>query len=185
MRASHDLGLLPEHEMHVRAAGTTPYGIATDARQNPLDALLRAADLANAMEPKNLPALTALLRERDAALRWWGATGLIALGPDAAAAKPALIAALDDSSPDVRLASAEALARLGEPDRALRTIETALRIDDVFVRLAALNVALRLGPLARPLVPVIRQAGISAPAQKDSADYVNRMVEYLPERLSL
>ena len=112
-----------------------------------------------------------------------GATGLLALGAGAAPAKPALLIALDDPSPDVRLAAAEALARLGELNRALRTIETVLRIDDVFVRLAALNVALRLGPLARPLVPAIQPAKISAPAQKDSADYANRMVAYLPGRL--
>jgi len=184
MRASHDLGLLPEHEMHLRAAGSTPYAIATDPRLNPLDALLRAADLANAMDAENLPALTSLLRDPDAALRWWGATGLLALGAAAAPAKPRLLTALDDTSPDVRLTAAEALARLGELDRALRTIEAALRLDAIFVRLAALNVALRLGPLARPLVPLIEKSAITAPAQKDSADYANRMVEYLPGRLS-
>ncbi|WP_414662649.1 sulfatase family protein [Horticoccus sp. 23ND18S-11] len=184
MRASHDLGLLPEHELHRRAAGSTPYAIATDPRLNPLDTLLRAADLANAMDASNIPALSALLHDTDAAVRWWGATGLFALGTAAAPATPALVAALDDTSPDVRLAAAEALARLGEVDRALRTVEAALRLDDVFVRLAALNVALRLGPLARPLLPAIAAARITSLAQKDSADYANRMVDYLPARLA-
>ncbi len=183
MRAHHDLGLLPEHELHLRAAGSTPYAIATDPRLNPLDALLRAADLANAMAPENLPALSALLRDPDAAVRWWGATGLLALGAGAAPAKPALLAALDDPSPDVRLAAAEALARLGELDRALATLASALRLDQVFVRLAALNVVLRLGPLARSLVPLVENSAITFPPQKDTADYVNRMVEYLPARL--
>lgn len=184
MRAHHDLGLLPEHELHLRAAGSTPYAIAGDPRLNPLDALLRAADFANALDPANLPALSDLLRDPDTAVRWWGATGLLALGADAAPAKPALLVALDDPSPDVRLVAAEALARLGELDRALATLAAALRLDHVFVRLAALNAALRLGPLARPLVPLIANSALVYPPQKDTADYVNRMVEYLPARLS-
>lgn len=183
MLASHDLGLLPEHEMHGRAAGTTPYAIATDPDRNPLEQLLRAADIANAMDPKNIPALVALLRDPDAAVRWWGATGLLALEAGAAPAKTALVTALEDRSPDVRIAAAETLARIGEVGRALPVLEAALRMDDVFVRLAALNAAERLGPEARPLLPAIRAAKITAPAQKDTADYVARMVEYLPARI--
>jgi N-sulfoglucosamine sulfohydrolase len=183
MRAAGDLGLLPEREMHARAAGSTLYRIATDARLNPLDELRRAADLANEMNPRNVPALAKLLRAADPAVRWWGALGLLALRAEAAPAKSALLAALDDSSPDVRIAAAETLAHLGALDRALPVLESALRTDDVFVRLAALNAAQRLGPRARPLLPAIREAKIAAPDQKDTADYVGRMVEYLPGRI--
>jgi uncharacterized sulfatase len=98
-------------------------------------------------------------------------------------AEDTILTALDDSSPDVRITAAETLARLGVVDRALPVLDAALQLDNVFVRLAALNAALRLGPAARPLLPAIRAAKISAPAQKDTADYVGRMVEYLPARL--
>ncbi len=97
-------------------------------------------------------------------------------------AKPAWLAALDDTSPDVRITIAETLAHLGEAGRALPVLENALRTGNVFVRLGALNAALRLGPVARPLLSAIREAKIDAPDQKDTADYVARMVEYLPGR---
>jgi hypothetical protein len=183
MRAHHDLGLLPEYELHRRSAGTTPYAIAPDPRLNPLDDLLRAADLANAMDAKNLPALVELLRASDAAVRWWGAAGLLALRDRAAPAQAALRQALADASPVVRVTAAEALAGLGGLDAALPVLEAAIRVDDVFVRLAALNAALRLGPVARPLLPAIAGAKISTTSQKDAADYLARMVDYLPARI--
>jgi len=40
-----------------------------------------------------------------------------------------------------------------------------------------------LGAAARPLLPVIRNAKLTVPGQKDASDYVGRMVEYLPERI--
>ncbi len=183
MRAVGDLGLLPERELHARSANSTPYAIGTDARQNPLDALQRAADLANQMNSRNIPALTELLRATDSAVRWWGALGLLSLGAEASPAKSALVTALEDSSPDVRIAAAETLVRVGAVDRALPALEAALRADDVFARFSALNAAHRLGPLARPLLPAIKQASRLAPGHKDIADYVTRMVEYLPGRI--
>jgi N-sulfoglucosamine sulfohydrolase len=183
MRAAGDLGLLPERELHARSATTTPYAIAIDARLNPFADLLRAADLANRLDPRAVPELVVLLHAGDAAVRWWGALGLVALGSSAAPAKSALLAALEDASPDVRIAAAEALVPLGETDRALAVIETALRADDIFGRFSALNVACRLGRVARPLLPAIHAAKLVVPTQKDMTDYVGRMVEYLPGQI--
>jgi len=183
MRTAGDLGLLPEREMHARVGQSTPYVMATDARLNPLDALLRAADQASQRDVRQLGALTELLRAEDSAVRWWGAVGLLALGTEAAPAKAALVAALEDTSPDVRITVAETLAKLGALDRALPVLEAALQHADVYARLAALNTALRLGPAARPLLPAIRQAKLVSPGHKDASDYIGRMVEYLPERL--
>lgn len=183
MQRAGDLSLLPEREMHARSAGSTPYAIATDPRLNPIPALRRAADLANALSPANVHALAELLRAEDSAVRWWAANGLLALRSAASPAKGALLAALDDTSPDVRIAAAEALASLGETDRALRTLEATLKLDDVFARASTLLTLQRLGSLARPLIPAIREAKLADPAHKDISDYVGRMVGYLPGKL--
>lgn len=183
MQRAGDLSLLPEREMHARSAGSTPYAIATDPRLNPIPALRRAADLANALSPANVHALAELLRAEDSAVRWWAANGLLALRSAASPAKGALLAALDDTSPDVRIAAAEALAGLGETDRALRTLEATLKLDDVFARASTLLTLQRLGSLARPLIPAIREAKLADPAHKDISDYVGRMVGYLPGKL--
>jgi HEAT repeat protein len=184
MLAAGDLGLLPEGEMRRRAAGRTPYELATDPAGNPLPELLRAADLAGARDPRHLAELSALLRSPDAALRWWGATGLLALRAAAGEARPALTAAFQDPSPDVRLAVAEALARLGPIEPVLPVFRAALQAPDAATRLVALVAAGRLGRAAAPLVPDIRGAALKDPAQPDAAEYVGRMVEYLPGRLA-
>lgn len=183
MTAAGDLGLLPERELHVRSAGRDFYALASDPRRNPLPDLLRAADLAGRATAADLPALAALVRADDAALRWWGALGHLALGAAARPAVDSLIAALADPSPDVRLAAAEALAGLDRLDQALPVLTAALRADDGFTRLSALSVISRLGPRARPLIPAIRAATYVDPKNKDVTDYISRMVEYLPGRI--
>lgn len=183
MASAGDLGLLPERELHTRSAGGAFYPMATDPRRNPLPALLRAADLAGRATAADLPALAALLRADDAALRWWGALGHLGLGTAARPATDALLAALADPSPDVRLAAAEALAGLDRLDQALPVLTAALRADDAFTRLTALSVASRLGPRALPLVPAIRAATYVDPKNKDVTDYIGRMVGYLPAQI--
>jgi hypothetical protein len=174
MLATGDLGLLPEHELHRRAGGRPLYQID----DNPLPELLAAARLANAMQPAKAPALVELLERPDPALRWWGATGLVALGAEAAPGRAALRKALADPAPEPRIAAAEALANLGDDAAALPVLRAALRDDSAFVRLAALNVLDRLGPRARPALPAVRAAAMKTPGPV--ASYVNRMVAYLP-----
>ena len=177
MLDSGDLGLLPEYEMHQRAGGRALY----DLEAPPLPTLLEAARLANAADPANAPRLADLLENRDPALRWWGALGLVALEGKARPAEGALRKALTDDAPEVRIAAAEAVALLGADAAALPVLEGALRHENDLVRLAALNVLDRLGPRARPALSAIRAAGRKAPGP--IADYVNRMVGYLPARI--
>jgi N-sulfoglucosamine sulfohydrolase len=180
MQATADLGLLPEHEMVVRAQGRTPWEIATDARKNPLSALLEVAAIANERNAANVPRLAALLSDPDAAVRWWGATGLSALGQHAAAVEAALRNALADEAPCVRIAAAEAVGHLGDYSAALPILRHALQHDAPLVRLAALNVLDRFGQQAKPALPAIRGAAMKV---KDPvAEYLNRMVEYAPPR---
>ncbi|MFZ5828975.1 MAG: sulfatase-like hydrolase/transferase [Planctomycetota bacterium] len=181
-----DLGLLPEFEMQQRSRGATPYEIATDTSKNPLPTLLDAADTANAMSRANVSRLTNMLKHDDAAVRWWGALGLVALGAEAKPVEAELRNALGDSSPDVRIAAAEAVGNLGDYGAALPVLTEALRHEAPVVRLSALNVLDRFGPRAALAIAAIRGAAIEAPKMSsapDIADYVNRMVEYLPDRI--
>ncbi len=184
MRAAGDLGLLSEREIVARSAGRSPHAIGTDPRLNPLDELLAAAELANRRDPADLDTLVAVLRSEDSAVRRWGAIGLVALGAAAAPARGPLRDALDDASAEVRILAAETLAATGEIAPALAVLGEALRDRDPFTRLAALASAQRLGAAALPLVPTIREARIEDPRQRHIADYVNRLVDYLPERLA-
>jgi uncharacterized sulfatase len=181
MKATGDLGLLPEHEMLARAVGSTPWEIATDPRKNPLDALLAAANLANQMKAASTKRLTALMENKNAALRWWGALGLVALGKDAKPAEAALRKAMADDSPIVRVAAAEAIGNLGDHAAALPVLTKALEHGAPFVRLAALNVLDRFGVKAKPALPAIRAA--KSKIGGHASDYPNRMVDYLPAQL--
>lgn len=186
MKRAGDLGLLPERELHQRAQASSPMEMGRDMKLNPLDKLLPAADLANQMNSKNVPQLIEMLRAPDSAVRWWGAIGLRALKEDAASAKDDLRIALQDSSPDVRIAAAESLLNLGECDEAMSMLEQVLKAESVFTRLDALTTVQRLGKRAKRLLPAIRSEAAAKrdPAHNDASDYVARMVGYLPEQLT-
>lgn len=185
MLRTGDLGLLTEHELHARAnaADKTPCDIALDPALNPLEQLLAAADLANARDPAQWPRLLQLLEAEDACVRWWGTVGLLALGAEAAPALDRLRAATRDPSPDVRIAAAQALARLGRIEETLPVLRAALQDQSPPVRLAALQAMHRIGPPAAPLIADLPKAALRRPGFKDVGDYIDRMIGYLPERL--
>jgi len=89
-----DLGFLPEPDLRARFGGTPPYEAVRASRR----------------DAGEIPELTRLLADGDPAARWWGATGLGALGPGAAPAREALRKTLEDPAPWVRVAAADALA---------------------------------------------------------------------------
>lgn len=180
MNETHDLGLLPEYELRERSAASTPWEIAADPAMNPLPRLLEAAGVANAMDPANLPQLVDLLRADDSAVRCWGALGLVALKAQARPAAQDLHKALADASPSVRVAAAEAVAQLGQPERALPVLIAALEHDSAIVRLMAMNVLDRMGAQARPALPAMRNAALKTKGHVE--DYLRRMVEYVPEK---
>ncbi|MEP0844134.1 MAG: sulfatase-like hydrolase/transferase, partial [Phycisphaerae bacterium] len=111
MLAVRDVGLLPEGLMHERSRGSTPYDYGHDAGGYDLKRVLAAAELASSLEPAVLPELRkAMTGDADAAVRYWGAMGVLIRGQDAAlSAADDLRKALGDASPHVRIAAAEAL----------------------------------------------------------------------------
>lgn len=185
MLRTGDVGLLPEYELFMRAAGSTPWDVGLDSSKNPLPALSAAADLADRRDPAVIADLRKLLDNPDAALRWWGVTGFLALGEKARPAWGDVRGMLDDSSPSVRVTAAEVILRFaGDEAAALPVLKAALGHESAFVRLAAMNVLDRAGPRARPLLAEIKGASREDKSNPYVADYVGRMANYLPERLA-
>ena len=142
--------------MVARSEGGTPYEMAHDRRRYDLAAILRAADIANSRDPEKLGPLMELLMDEDSGLRFWGAVGCIALGREAAGAREALLARLQDHSPDVRIAAAESLCLLGNTEEALHTLGELLDDENEYVRLHAANALDNIGETARPLLDLLK-----------------------------
>jgi hypothetical protein len=185
----HDTGLLPEAEMLARAEGSTIYEMARDPAKYDQRRIMEAAALASARNPKNLGRLTGLLGDRDSAVRYWAATGLVILGRAAASAAPALMKALGDAAPNVRIAAAEALCTIAPArasgDRcaqALGVLGAALGHSADEVRLHAAGVIDLLAPSPNALAAIaanIRDAAAKAPAASYSARALPRLVARL------
>jgi uncharacterized sulfatase len=174
---TRDLGLLTEYEMHRRADGSTQYEIGQSDRTYPLPKILAAAEAASWRDPAQLEPLIGWLDDDEPAVRWWAATGLGALGAPAAQATARLRAALEDESPVVRVAAAQALCELGRVEAALPVLIENLQHSTPYVRLRAMNALDRLGEQARPALPAIRAAGMQGAPYP--GEYVTRMSEYV------
>jgi uncharacterized sulfatase len=153
-----DLGFLPEPEIYSRAGGSAPYALARDPARYPLARIEAAARLASRGDRAALPALVELLADEDSAVRYWGAVGLRALGEDGRDAIGSLRAALEDSSPSVRLAAADALWRLGRDAEALPVLGAGLEDESEHVRLHAAIVLDEMDGKARPLLEAMEEA---------------------------
>lgn len=181
MLAIHDTGFLPEAEMIARAKGSTIYQMARNPAKYDQRRAMDAAWTAIQRDPQALTKLMGFLGDADAAVRYWGATGLTVLGGKAAPAAGALRKALTDASPDVRITAAEAIcgfdtgARCGE---ALTVLGGALQHEEDSVRLRAANVLDLLGGRIRPIAAAIRTAAAKEP--KDS--YTSRALPRLLAR---
>lgn len=176
-----DMGLLPESEMLARAEGKTPYDVAFDPKLNPVAQLAELADLANQRHIANVPKLIELLSDADPVVRFWAATGLVALGEKAAPAAGALKKAIADDAPHVAVTAAEALCNIRKIDTAMPVLLAGLKNDSPLIRLRAINVLDRLGEAARPAGQAMKNARMEAAGPV--GDYVTRMSEYVPAGL--
>jgi len=149
---NHDIGFLPEGEFVARSKGSTAYELARDPKKYNQRALMAAADIANRRDVKLLPKLRHMLKDDDSGVRYWAAIGCVALDAKAAPAAAELAAALRDPSPNVRVAAAESLVRIGKPDKALGVLCEALASGDQWVSLHAANALDNLDDKARPVL---------------------------------
>jgi arylsulfatase A-like enzyme len=166
---TRDLGFLPEAEAWRRSTNTTPWQMARQSEAYPLERILAAADLVGRADV--VASQQRLLTKPDAAVRYWAAVGLRAVGPQAQPARDALRQALEDVSPCVRVEAAGALANLGDADRALPVLQAELRSWDLEVALQSARSLQMLGEVARPALARMRAALADAAAKEAQSDF--------------
>lgn len=158
-----DTGLIPESELGIRRAKLgSEYAIL---RQEGGDALnQRLGNIAKLASdgPSALPELKKAMNDEDAAVRYWAATGLGNLaqagekldGDSLALAESGLA----DASPCVRVASARALCHAGKPELGLPLLEKEMKSEHEWLRLQDIIVLDEIEEMARPALPVMKQA---------------------------
>jgi len=179
-----DFGLLTEAEIHSRSEGTTPYEVGHNDKKYPLKKILAAAELAGDAKRDGLTELQNLLRDDDSAVRYWAAVGILIRGQSAVeSSHDALVKALADTAPSVRIAAAEALARYGTADdrkQALAVLLAAANVQNnaVPVALLSLNALANLGDKAasvKSAVAALPAKGADAPVRMEG--YVGRILK--------
>jgi uncharacterized sulfatase len=200
MRAEHrryefsirDVGMLPESEMHARAAGGSPFDMAKDPRRFDFPRIFEAALLASSLETSATPQLARMLEDADSGVRYWAAMGLLMRGEKAvASAAEQLEKALSDSSPAVRIAAAEAIGKFGGNSRLQTVMETLVPLchpvrSGAYSAIEALNAVSELGVKAKPWLDAILAMPDSDPnaPQRVRTEYIRRMRELLKKTLS-
>jgi len=175
-----DAGFLPEAEMVERASGDSAYELAQDGISYPLERLLETAELAAKRDPTTIRELVARMADVDAGVRYWAATGCVALGAAAAPALEPLEKLLKDPSVDVRIAAAEALCGLGEAEAGVATLAHALTHPNRFAVLHAAGALDQIGSVAALAVPDLTRIAMTGHGGRD----VHKAVSWTLEQLT-
>ena len=153
-----DLGLIPESEMMDREARyDNRYAILRQPGGDELNKRLGAI-AAQASEGKRaLRDLVKAMKDPDAAVRYWGATGIGNIGVDAISAESVMEKALKDKSVSVRIAAARALCKMDKPKKAMSVLISALDCKHQWGRLQAAIVLDNIGETARPAEEALKK----------------------------
>ncbi len=198
LRAAHkewelsirDVGFLPEGEIHSRSEGSTAYEMGRDRKRYPLKRIMGMADLAASLDPGVVAELVTGLNDKDSAVRYWAAMGLLMRGEQTVREqRSVLMDALEDPSPYVRIMAAEALGRYSDGndvDKALKTLLdlASLEKNSVYVSMYALNSLDKLGQKAKPALDAIEALPLQDPSVHGRMrNYVTRLVERITSNL--
>jgi len=185
-----DIGLLPEGEMHSRAADSTPYQMGHDPKKFPMERIFAAAELASSGQPDVTERLAANMRDPDSAVRYWGVMGALVRGAgEVRKTHASLRNAMRDPSPDVRIAVAEALGQFGADEDVQDALALLISLADSvkngsYVALHALNAIDALGQKASPLKAqnaALTTLDPKSPARVNS-EYTTKMVDWLKKK---
>ena len=141
---------------------------------------LRAIKALDGAGEEAIPKYLESLNDAYGSVRYWAVVGLhnVCGGERATErVKSAITKSLNDPSPIVRIAAAEAMCDWGHEKQALPVLVEALKDKSDTARLNAIIALGRIGEKARPALPQIRAAA------KDPYRYVTRVVKYVLQRL--
>ena len=176
-----DIGLIPEAEIEIRekAAGSRYEILNAGGSRESLASLVGIASKASE-GIASLPDLITALKHDDAAVRYWGATGLGNIGAGARdKAMAQVTAAMADSSPNVRIAAARGVATMGDPPLALPILVKELKSAHPWGRLAAAIVLDEMDEAARPALDALQAAANEPQLNKYIVRVANRAVNDL------
>lgn len=167
---------LPADETKREFLGRSPeQWLARLQSQQPQERIEAAWALAQ-LAPGEPQLAVKLLGSEDSTARYWGLQGLQRAVRDGSQlesvqkiAHDAFLPLLADESPAVRIAAAETLVLLGDPDRAIPSLVEALNHPQDAVRIQAVAALEKLGKAARPAEKRLHAA------TSDSSEYVKRI----------
>lgn len=171
-----DAGFIPEADLVDRSGDMAIYDYMRSGTVN-LPEIIEAAEIATFGDAENLDLLRSYLKHDESAIRYWGATGLLILGEQAGPAADDLIAALNDTSPNVVAVAAEALYLLGETDMAIRALAALLKYPTWSARCYALNVIDNIEDYSQVLMHEIQNLLSSDATSRYDIDAARRIVE--------
>jgi N-sulfoglucosamine sulfohydrolase len=158
---TRDLGLVPEAEINSRQKKLgSAWAILGGEQAGTLINRLRDAASLSLEGPDSLGKMRAMLKDDDAAVRYWAAVGIGNLGTAGSAAQDDLTSALKDESENVRVAAARALCRMNEPDEALAALVTVLDDGSQWTRVHAANVLDEIDEQARPVLDGMKRNNV-------------------------
>jgi arylsulfatase A-like enzyme len=155
IRDTKDLGFLPEAYAWDITEGTTPWDLARDEDADYDQGLLVAA--ASAVGTGSEELLLSNLAHDDPGVRFWGAVGFSARRDVSTAGIDALVAALSDKTPSVRVEAANALCRHGHADKGLPVLIKALEHKNLSVVQHAARQIEMLGEIAKSAVSAMKK----------------------------
>lgn len=181
-----DIGLLPEAEIHSRAGEGAPYDVGHDPAKYPADRVLAVAKLAASKKSGVTTQLRQAMQDSDSGVRYWGAMGVLIRGEsEFSALHQAVVTALSDPSPSVKIIAAELIARYGTDDERQRALAVLISLaspveNGLYVSAQALNAIDALGTKAASLKDKVAAL---PPPPADATDRVKPIFKSLYDSL--
>jgi arylsulfatase A-like enzyme len=181
-----DIGFLPEAEIHSRAGSNSPYEMGQNSNRYDFKSVFEAATIASRKGKKTTEKLNKFIHSNDSAVRYWAAMGYLIRGKSGVKkGQDALVAALADESPSVRIVAAEALGRYGKKAEAERAAKVLMKYADpekngISLSMLALNALDVLDNHTAPHREAIaKMSRIDPKANPRLRNYANRLIGHI------